>query len=293
MASTSQNAMLIDPGAIIAGLESAETQREILALIGQAFANIAQQTGAISNNLDDIVSPGTTGQPSALNIAATVETGSTIDVSVPGSIDANVSGAIGSTVTIDCLSEPAEKLLKEQLSKAAHAVFHLWTMAHTRIGEFEAALDCSIGKVAKEICELKPFAKDIGSHLYDLTVEIKDMKHLLRTELRCICDSAHDIHRCMREQESAPKYVLDQIEALGVNVEENRIRVEQIAAEATAALEGRALRQELEDLRAAMENNAETNRVRMERIEAEANAAERSADVPDPAARRPSGRRNS
>ena len=266
MATTSPNAMLIDPETIVAGLESAENQRDILALTGQAFADIAQQTGAISNTFNDIVSAGAAGQPGALNITATIGTGSTIDVnvlgtidvsvpgtidvSVPGTIGANVSGAIGSTVTIDCLGRPAEELLKGYLSKAAHAVFHLWTMAHTRIGEFQTALDCSIGNVAKEICELRPLAGGIGNHLHDLTVEIKEMKDILQKELRCICDSAGGIKSCIE-----------------------RNQLEHIAEHATPALRAEALRRELDSLRIAMENNAEANSIRFDRIEEEAAAA--------------------
>jgi hypothetical protein len=185
---TSADDMLINPGTIVTGLQSATTLHEVLALAGLAFADIAQQTGAISQTLDSVITAGAATQPGELNVAATINAGSTVDANVSGSIEANVSGAIGSTVTIDCLGKPAEELLNRQLSKAAHAVFHLWTMAQTRIGEFEVALDCSIGKVAKEICELKPLTGSIGNHLRELTIEIKEVKAILHEQQKCICD---------------------------------------------------------------------------------------------------------
>lgn len=177
------DAILVDPQQIIDELKSAETLLNVLTQAGIAFADIAQQTSAISDTLGSVVSGAAAPAADTLNVEATINGGSAIEAEIAGSIDA--------TVTIDCLSERAEEFVDGRLSKAAQAVFALWAAADQRITAFGTSLDRSICKVADGICDLKPLAEDVGRSLHKLTDEVKEMKGVLNEQQKCICEGVH------------------------------------------------------------------------------------------------------
>jgi DNA repair exonuclease SbcCD ATPase subunit len=167
-----------------------------------ALAYIAQQAGAIGGTLASVVRkapttaltllPGVEGtpgpatppappaQPDAVNVAASI-----------------TAGHVSAAVTLDAAGEKLLDALDERLSQAAQAVFALSAQADRRA----ASLDGAIGRVAGEICALRPAAVQIGGHLCELTGEIRAVKHILHEELACLCRSARAIARHVRGEE--------------------------------------------------------------------------------------------
>ena len=186
----------IPPTTLYADIDAAKSDWDLSKAAGLVLADIAQQTRGLKTTFDSVVSrarelsassDGNTAaasvgaaQPDAINVSATVS-----------------SGTVCATVKIDCVSESVLREVDKRLSKAAQAVFSILAHADHRIECFGTSLDCSISKVADQICDLRPGLKEFDEHLCELIVEVRGLKEVLHAELSCICECTRHFRDCM------------------------------------------------------------------------------------------------
>jgi hypothetical protein len=195
-----------DLKALVANLESANTRWDYAEQSGLALAYIAQQAGAIGGTLASIVRkapttaltvlPGAEGTPGPAAPPAPPPQADAVNVAA-----SITSGHVSAAVTLDAAGEKLLHALDERLSNAARAVFALSAQADHRIAALATSLDGAIGKVAGEICALRPATAEIDKHLCELTGEIRAVKLVLGEELACLCRSARAIARHVRGEE--------------------------------------------------------------------------------------------